>query len=461
MLVKILETPDDAGEWIGQSLYSNTHAFILPIFKDATLHPVINTVSAMFILAGLDAVLLPFDHMDALSLPQGVMRGLQGFKGRYYTPFKKDLMHLGFPDVGQGIFDLASMEYLLGGKVTKPEDSYPPLMQQMMQKFREVPWSMDTVPLLTLGQFALAYMRTIGNVVSGQVNTFPALDDLNRKIIPTLWEMERAGIEVHEHRFVEKFGTIQDRHILNGKVHTQYNPYTTTGRVTSKFNRVNFVALNKSDETRKAFISRFREDGRLILIDFESFHLRLMAEAMEFDLPKEPVHEYLTKQYFGSDTFTPEQYADSKQLTFQLLYGEDRADVEIPFIQAVYQFTDILWETFKREGFITSISGRQITKAHIENPSPAKLFNYFLQLREMEVGMESIRQAIDVLNHGRSRVVLYTYDSVLIDYSLKDGSVSLELAARLMEQDGKFPVRIYLGETYDDMVNITSKVKKW
>ena len=42
-----------------------------------------------------------------------------------------------------------------------------------------------------------------------------------------------------------------------GLEYTQYNPYTSTGRPSNRYNGINYAALNKEDGTRDRFVSRF------------------------------------------------------------------------------------------------------------------------------------------------------------------------------------------------------------
>lgn len=196
----------------------------------------------------------------------------------------------------------------------------------------------------------------------------------------------------------------------------------------------------------------------MVSLDFESFHLRLIAELIGFTLPREPVHEFLAKSYFKTLSPTPEQYQAGKQKTFSLLYGGDRS-TDIEFFQRVYAFQDNLWETVQKTGGIQSSSGRLIRLDMIDSPSKSKIFNYYLQLYETEVAMHAIYALIPVFKAAQSKLVLYTYDSILIDYALGDGRALLDTVISTLEQDGKFPVRVYCGPTYDELQNVTSKVK--
>ena len=48
--------------------------------------------------------------------------------------------------------------------------------------------------------------------------------------------------------------------------------------------------------SRNGFVSRF-DDGVLIEMDYDAYHLRLIADIIGYDFPDGSVHEYLGKQY--------------------------------------------------------------------------------------------------------------------------------------------------------------------
>jgi hypothetical protein len=57
--------------------------------------------------------------------------------------------------------------------------------------------------------------------------------------------------------------------------------------------------MNKEDGTRSAFCSRF-ESGALVEMDFDSYHVRLIAKLIGYKLPLTSVHDYLGRFYFDT-----------------------------------------------------------------------------------------------------------------------------------------------------------------
>jgi hypothetical protein len=183
--------------------------------------------------------------------------------------------------------------------------------------------------------------------------------------------------------FIEKNGLMT----TEGKVFSEYNLYTSTGRPSNRFGGINFAALNKKDGSRERFVSRF-ENGVLVEMDFDAYHLRLIADKIGYEFPKGSVHEHMAK-FYGVN------YEESKALSFQYLYGfipKDVMDIN-PYFEKVDEYIRDLWNSYKREEFILSdIYNRQIFKKNLVDMNANKLFNYTIQLMETENNMKVLRR---------------------------------------------------------------------
>lgn len=248
---------------------------------------------------------------------------------------------------------------------------------------------------------------------------------------------------------IEESGIAVDTNLLdvpvhNGLAHSKYNPYTVTGRPSNRHSGTNWGALNKSDGTRKGIVSRFK-GGTLISMDFESYHIRLIAKLIGYELPTDKTaHQYFAELY-GVD------YEEAKRITFRYLYGGmDAVAMEIPFFKRVNDWMEGMWNDFVIRGYIeTPIFKRRIGFKRIEEPSQQKVFNYLLQALETEVNYKKLADIISVMNTKRSKVVLYTYDAILIDLHPEERELIKTILDTLII--GGFPVRTYEGNNYDKM----------
>jgi DNA polymerase I-like protein with 3'-5' exonuclease and polymerase domains len=191
-------------------------------------------------------------------------------------------------------------------------------------------------------------------------------------------------------------------------------------------------------------------------MDFDAYHVRLIARLIGYTLPAGSVHTYFGQFYFSTDELTDEQYEQSKQITFRLLYGGiDTEFLSIPFFQQVNTFVYDLWRQWKAKGHIkTPILQRPITSDAVQNMTANKLFNYYLQATETEVSVQKLRQCQDLIKGLETRMILYTYDSILFDVPTAEAQTILPAIKQLLEQ-GNFPVKTKAGHIYSKMKTIS------
>jgi hypothetical protein len=409
----------------------------IPVFTDPWLHPVVNTLAFLYVWTDADmAFVIPADHPDTIGMK---VMPLPALSHEIFAPDAKRLLHKipFFSDV----VDLKGVEFLSFGSVVEEQKFYTPTMRHIYNRFKgqKLKHLNRAVPIMQLLAYCEAYTDHLVHVRNAYTPDNKAMQFHNHTIIPATAMMERSGIAVNSNFSHPQL-------VTNGFTYSEYNPYTITHRVTNKFGGYNFAAIPKNEE-REAFVSRFT-DGQLVLIDFESFHLRLIGEMIGFDLPKGSVHEYFAKQYFHTDQPTDEEYQDSKQRTFRYTYSPNKEGVKYPFFARIYQFIDMIWDEIQHFGFLESDSGMRIVLDQVDDPNPSKIFNYLLQMREMEVTMKAIAQLEPLLGASRSKVVLYTYDSLLIDFYPFDDIKLIDKIVTILEDAGRYPVRRYKGNTY-------------
>ena len=76
---------------------------------------------------------------------------------------------------------------------------------------------------------------------------------------------------------------------------------------------------------------------------------------------------------------------------------------------------------------------------------------------ETENNMNVITGIKEYLKDKDTKLVLYSYDSFLFDYSQKDGKHILKELKNIIENN-KFPTKIKAGKTYNSLVNVTEKL---
>ena len=105
----------------------------------------------------------------------------------------------------------------------------------------------------------------------------------------------------------------------------------------------------------------------------------------------------------------------------------------------------------------TAILKRKLFRNAMSDMNPSKLFNYYLQSMETEYNMAMINEVNALLGPYDTKLILYTYDSLLFDFNIKDGKQLILDIKKTMTND-KFPVKIKAGKTMQDLQNMTDKI---
>lgn len=86
----------------------------------------------------------------------------------------------------------------------------------------------------------------------------------------------RTGDSDRRKNFFDKYfePSWKARSISKGKIYSYYNLYNITSRPTNAFNGLNFLAFNKENSSKTAFIP---SNDRFIELDFDGYHPRLIA----------------------------------------------------------------------------------------------------------------------------------------------------------------------------------------
>lgn len=276
----------------------------------------------------------------------------------------------------------------------------------------------------------------------------------NKWTLETLARLESTGIHINPECFRNHFdATIYDGDL----VYSQYNIYTSTGRPSNRFDNVNYAALNKNDGARKCFTSRFGENGKMVLMDYSAFHPRIISHITKFPIDiNTDIYEYLGEAYFGRKV-TEYDMDEIKSITMRQFYGEIEKRFEhIKYLAHAKEFKEKYWKDFQENGFIkTPLFKRAITNKHLLDPNINKLFNYILQATETEIAVSMLMLVIDYLKSFKTKAVLYTYDSILFDFYKDESGEVLPKIIQIMKLENHFPIKIYEGDSYDSLTQIT------
>ena len=431
----IVESHREWGKFIRE--FKKYNSIVIPIHCDENKHPIDTKLCLLYIklLDGdLEEYVLPFRHSDAINLKSKYIK-------KTWTPMdvftydKKKLLHF---VKWENITDM-QMHYYMSKNEPLPIDDVTTNAHEYFHRTHYKTKNINCViPMMKHIEWCrklVEYLKVTIFVKPGSKSVFKIYND---DVIGNLQYIEQSGLQT-----------------TKSMVYSEYNPYTSTGRPSNRFGGINFAALNKSDGSRKQFISRFGKEGMLVEMDYDAYHLRLIGDGIGYKFPKGSVHKHMAK-FYGVG------YEESKGLSFQYLYGHIPDDVlrKNPFFKKVQVYIDSLWNDYKTTNFIKSdIYNKTIRKENLSDMNKNKLFNYLIQLTETESNMRMLTELIPEVDKYKSKLILYSYDSFLFDFYMPDGLNFLYKMKGIIEQNGKFPVKVGKGWNYHKMKDITRKFK--
>ena len=377
--------------------------------------------------------IFPLNHSEAFKLPFNKVKDwIESKYNKIYTLDKKKcLYHFDSNKLIDINYDDISIDN-------------PSIWSHTYTKHGSLPFCTSLVPISKIYEKEENCFNEIKKQIPEQINEF------YNSTFPTVFKaIEEQGLKIHPDYFDKHFKYHEKEWFhYDNTVYTKYNLYNLTTRPTNSFNGVNFAALNKNDGSRTAFIPK---NDLFFEYDYDAYHVRILAKLIDFPLDRDSVHTQLGCMYFAKDELTNEEYNKSKELTFKQLYGGvfDKYK-DIPFFKAMNEYVDKLWELFNTTGKLELIGGKILDKSQIQNPTPNKVLNYIIQSAETHNNVMSVKQVIKYLENKQSKVILYTYDSFLVDYSLADGKEVLEKIKQLFEVNG-YVIKVAYGSNYNSL----------
>ena len=429
---------------------------VIPIYKDVNLHYSINELLLIYVYIIKDkkGYILPINTDDCLNISHEDLsefyKHLSDGSTPKYVINKSHIINL-IPNLDDKYFDVRVIEYICKNRVDTQYDDYT-IAHRFIYHLHYTLTNLNT--LIPVAKH-YEYLDNIKNKILNLLDTCPGINfeeafkKLNNIMLPTLTSIEQNGIYV-------KPGFSREDIVHDEYIHTEYNIFTTTNRPTCNFRGYSFSSIPKDSMDKKHMVSRFGKNGQMILLDYNSYHLYLISNIIG-EAFTENIHSHLGKIYFGKDVLTEEEYNSSKTITFKMIYGGiDHEFLQIPFFEKIQQFTDELWKAYSADrGIYTKYFKRKFNADQLESMNSQKLFNYYLQSLETENTILRLHQLQDFMTNLKSKVILYIYDAVLLDYNLSDGKENLNQIISILDLNGKYPMSIYYGDNYADMTKIT------
>ena len=384
--------------------------FVNVISQNDNVHPYLTKPCLVYYHNGDKGYILPIDHNEAFRLEWDEVRTFIASHDSVYVLDKK--YHMYFLD-HNNLYDLNFNKYI-------DESNYDTPVHTNFNKQKYYLSELNS--LIPIPKHYEKWENIYNDITLEPVNEF-----LNTKFTNVFYQIEKSGIGIDPKKFNKHFEvTWKDNSIYGNTVYTQYNLYNLTTRPSNAFNGVNYAALPK-DHARESF-----EPNNYVLVEFDysAYHPRIIA--------KEIGH-----------TFTGNPYDEvPKEVMFQNLYGGIRDEYkDLPFFKKLDGFLGDKYKTFAISGGLILACNKLIHLDKNTHANRNKLLSYLIQSYETYYNVITLERVLKLLENKKSKIVLYTYDSILLDIDKSEIKKLLPLIKQELEADG-FPTRMSVGENY-------------
>lgn len=410
--------------------------FVDVISTNDLYHPKLTSTVAVYIrvLNSKHGFIIPINHDEGLNVDKDRVYSILSKASTLYTLDKKNLLyHFNL----QEAIDL-SLVYSMTKYDRLEYSKEIPVVNHFYNKFRDFRDINKLIPISKLYEACEKLYDSIKEII--QFNIPDGFDFYNKTATNVFFLIEQNGLGVYYEAYKELFNPKDPKYnTVDNKVLTSYNLYNATSRPTNSFNSVNYAAIPKTPQHRKSF--KPTKDV-FVEFDFDGYHLRLLADQIDFPLSSESAHKQLAKLYFGKDEITDEEYAEAKQINFQAIYGkipEEHKHLEI-FVK-IQEFIDSMWTQYESLGFVLNPHSSKPFTKELKDMHPQKLMNYMMQSLETSRNVLILKEVLRYLKDKQTEVVLYTYDAILFDFSKEDGPDTLKDLEKIMSESNKYPVK--------------------
>lgn len=450
--MKVIESKNDLELFLNS--FESENYLLIPILSDHIKHGYLNRLSLLYLSDLQDnEAILAYNHDECESLDsishQMVLDKINNTN--IFILDKKNNMFL-FPGI-KILYDIELMEYIRYGEVKTDFNVKTTAHRLIYRNFYNNDDINTYVPLVKqIEYFDIIKDKALKTIFDNS----DVLEDESyinyNNIQPSIFGvMESNGVYVNQ-KYKNR------RVVYDNLIYPKYDFNTKTGRPSCTHHGLNFLSMNKNDGSREMFESRFNHEGRMLLIDYKSRHLYLIADMLKETFKENP-HTYLGKIYLGKKQLTEEEYEESKKITYQILYGGVPKEFEkIKFFKKIKKLMDELYKAYNNDGFlVTPIYKRKMYKSVLGDLKRQKLFNYYFQAVETEYGMNVAKDVIMFLNNYETKCILYIYDSFLLDFYLHDGREMLDGLVKIISQNDKYPITIKEGVNYNKLNEVFIK----
>ena len=265
----IVESQDQIDRLKG---YANQGAYVEVISSNDNYHPILTYTVAVYIrpLDCIEGFIIPIKHTEGLNVDKDrVYELLKQFETLYTYDKKHLLYHFVLP----GVIDISLLNTMTNfdrKDLPKTNSTYN-WFYNRMSEYKDLN---AIIPIVKLYEKCEDNYKHLDCILEYEIPE--GFNFYNKTATNVFFMIERSGLKITYQSFLELFKpnnpvfSIQDNII-----YTSYNLNNITSRPTNAFNSVNFAAIPKAPEFRKAIIP---QNDYFVAYDYDGYHLRLLCE---------------------------------------------------------------------------------------------------------------------------------------------------------------------------------------
>jgi len=238
--------------------------------------------------------------------------------------------------------------------------------------------------------------------------------------------------------------------------YSSYNLYNPSLRPTMNKDGINLLNLSKNNNSRELIISN---NGYLFEYDYKGFHLSILCKLLKYELQYDDVYTQLYNEIHKTNLQTLDeiQHEEIKNEFFQIMFSEILfTDHQSILLKKVLSFKKYLLEFFSNNGYIKSPFTKEIY--YHESFTTKNIFSIFFRICETELNVNTLLNIQEFLKEKKTRIVLYQFDSFLIDWNKEDGKEILKDLKKIIETEHKYKISISYGKNFNQMKEIIATI---
>lgn len=301
-----------------------------------------------------------------------------------------------------------------------------PLHNHYTNLYKDISNITTIIPNNKLLQHCRKRFDNISHLLNNENNQF--LDFYNNIFVDVIINLESNPINIDLRYF-------KNRNILiDDKLYSNYNIYNTYSRPTNVVNGYNITAISSKDDSRKAIIPN---NDYLIEFDYKNYQIHLLADLLN--------HKFKTNDIYTElmEVYNSDNREESKKESMWYLFGDIK---ENPFPDNIFfkKFFGFKNKLSKLQYFQSPISNKKILLENTNKDIPR-----ILQVLETEKNILTMKNIQEYLSNKKTKLILYFYDSFLIDYSKEDKKQTLIDIKNIIQQETYCSIKF--GKNFKEM----------